>query len=184
MKSMAGTPGVIARFHEEKQLALLSAPLEVQGILYFIPPARMVRITTEPGASRLVIDGDHVVFQDAAGDEEMDLSTNPVARTFVSNFIVLFNGDLEGLRRRYEPAFHADGDRWTLTLVPRGAPLNRVIARVTLEGAGRKIDRMELLETNGDRTTTWFEDVQVDHRFAPAEIERIFSTAGAPPPAP
>jgi hypothetical protein len=172
---MAGTSGVVARFREVKEIALLSAPLEVRGTLTFVPPDRLVRVTTEPGRSRLVIDGERVSFEDEAGSEAMDLSENPVARAFVANFIVLFNGDLAGLRERYEPEFRVDGARWRLALVPRRPPLSDFVAHVRLEGEGRSLGRMELLEVDGDRTTTTFSEVEVDRRFAPEELERLFA---------
>ena len=179
MKGMAGASGVVARFREEKRLALLSEPLESRGTLYFVPPNRLSRETSEPSVTRLVIDGDRFSFRDAAGSESMDLSASPIAREYVENFIVLFNGDLAALRRRYEPTFRADARGWQLELRPRGVPLTKFIERVTLVGHARVLDRMELVEAGGDRTTTWFEDVRSDRAFSDAELARIF----ADPPA-
>lgn len=175
MAGMAQTSGVEARFLERKEIALLSEPIETRGSLVFLPPDRLVRVTTAPSASRLVIAGDSFSFRDAAGGEAMDLSANPLAREFVDNFIVLFNGDLARLRERYEPALSGDGERWTLALRPRHRPLSDLIERITLEGSGRTLRGMEMLERDGDRTTTRFEEVRVDRRFTPEEIERWFA---------
>jgi len=98
----------------------------------------------------------------------------------VSNFIVLFNGDLGALRKRYEPRFNADAHGWRLELRPRGKPLSDFIERVTLAGSGRALDRMELVEAGGDRTTTWFEEVRSDRAFSDEELARIFSEPAAP----
>jgi outer membrane lipoprotein-sorting protein len=175
MAGMAGTPGVVARFREVKELALLSAPLESRGTLYFAPPDRLARIVEQPGPSRLVIDGERLLFHDAAGGDEVDLSGHSIAREYVSNFIVLFNGDLDALQERYTPTFHADGRAWSLELRPRRRPLADFVERVTLQGEGRVLQRMELVESDGDRTTTWFEEVEIDHRFGTAESERVFA---------
>lgn len=175
MEGMAGTSGVVARFREVKEIGMLSVPLEVRGTLWFVPPDRLARVTTEPSRTRLVIDGDRFAFRDEAGGERIDLGSNPMAREFVENFIVLFNGDLEALRERYEPDFRVDGERWRLGLRPRGRPLSDVVERVTLEGRGRRLGRMELLETDGDRTTTHFLEVEIDRRFDEAERARIFA---------
>jgi outer membrane lipoprotein-sorting protein len=182
MEGMAATPGVVARFREVKELSLLSEPLESKGMLYFVPPDRLARVTTEPSRSRLVIDGDQVAFRDEAGGEVVDLSENAVAREFVANFIVLFNGDLDALRERYTPTLRMDGERWTLVLVPRQERLARVVERITLSGEGRLLDRMELLESDGDRTTTTFEATEIDRRFSAEELRRIFSVPGATGP--
>lgn len=175
MAGMAETPGVEARFLERKEIALLSEPIETRGTLVFLPPDRLARVTTEPSRSRLVIAGERFSFRDAAGGEAVDLSANPLAREFVDNFIVLFNGDLARLRERYEPELRTDGARWSLALRPRHRPLSDLIERITLEGAGRTLRGMEMLERDGDRTTTRFEDVVVDRRFTPEEIERWFA---------
>jgi outer membrane lipoprotein-sorting protein len=180
MQGMSGAPGVEARFREQKQLALLSEPLESRGTLYFVPPDRLSRETSEPSQTRLVIDGDRFFFRDAAGAQTMDLSASPIAREYVSNFIVLFNGDLEALRRRYDPAFDADANGWTLVLRPRAGRLREFIERVTLVGRGRALERMELVEAGGDRTTTWFEAVRTDRAFSPEELARIFAEPAAP----
>lgn len=184
MHGMATTAGVVAEFREVKELGLLSVPLEVRGTLYFVPPDRLARITTEPSRSRLVIDGGRFAYRDEAGGEQVDLSGNPVARTFVDNFIVLFNGDLDALRARYDPTFRAEGRHWSLVLRPRHQPLAGIVDRVTLEGEGRALTRMDMLETSGDRTTTTFDHVQVDRHFGPEELRRIFAMPGPDPEAP
>jgi len=175
MRGMAGAPGVVAHFREAKQLALLSEPLESRGTIYFVPPNRLCRETSAPSETRLVIDGDRFSFRDATGSQAVDLSASPVAREYVANFMVLFNGDLTALRRRYEPDFHVDASGWQLALRPRGKPLSEFIERVTLIGRGRALDRIELVEAGGDRTTTWFEDVHTDRAFSSDELARIFA---------
>jgi len=163
-----------------KRLALLSEPIEARGTLYFVPPGRLARVTESP-ETRLVIDGDRFSFDDGSADRALDLSSNPVAREVVANFIVLFNGDLTALRERYEPTFETGDEGWSLALVPRRSPLRDVIERVTLEGSGRALTRMELVETGGDSTTTYFEDVDTDRVFDAALRERIFGEGGAAP---
>jgi outer membrane lipoprotein-sorting protein len=177
MAGMAETPGVEARFLETKEIALLSEPILTRGTLAFVPPDRLLRTTSEPSRSRLVIAGDRFSFTDAAGGDAVDLSANPLAREFVDNFIVLFNGDLDALRRRYEPELRSgDSDSgWELALRPRHRPLSDLIERITLTGRGRALLRMEMLERDGDRTTTRFEEVKVDRRFTPEEVERLFA---------
>jgi outer membrane lipoprotein-sorting protein len=176
---MASTSGVVADFREVKRLALLSEPLESRGTLYFVPPDRLARVTTTPTATRLVIDGDRFSFDDGTGSQAMDLSGNPVAREVVENFIVLFNGDLDALRRRYEPEFATGDDGWSLVLTPRASRLRNLVARVTLEGQGRALTRMTLLEAGGDTTTTHFEDVRSDYAFDAAELARVFGESDA-----
>ncbi len=177
MQRMSSTSGVRAEFHEEKVLAVLDAPLVSEGMLYFIPPARMARITTRPGASALVIDGGRLSYTDEAGASNVDLASNRVARTLVENFVVLFSGDLAALRARYEIDFGAEGVRWHIRLVPKAAPLANFIASVELRGDGPSLEEMSVRESDGDRTVTRFQRVETDTRFTPEELTRLFPTS-------
>lgn len=174
MTGMASASGVVAEFGERKELALLTMPLESRGRLYFVPPSRLARFTTSPGFSSLVVDGEALRFREGLEADEIDISGNPMARVFVDNFIVLFNGDLERLEELYTPELSSAGESWQLALTPRGAPLDRFIAAIVLIGEGRAIARMEIREKDGDTTTTVFEEVVTDRRFAPPELERLF----------
>jgi len=133
LSHMATTHGVVAEFREIKTLKLLDAPLETRGTVYFEPPDRFARITREPAETRLVLEGDHMHFQDAAGAGDVDLSENPVARSFAENLIVLWKGDRAALEKIYSLDFHADGSHWKLVLTPRHSPLDQFLRSITLQ---------------------------------------------------
>jgi outer membrane lipoprotein-sorting protein len=180
MRGMATTSGVVAHFTESKSVSLLDAPLESSGILYFIPPDRLVRRTSSPGRTSVTIDHGRFRFEDETGGESADLSTNPIAREFVDNFIVLFNGDLEALRARYALEFRTNSSGWELELTPRHAPLTKFVARIVLRGAEHALREMEMTETDGDRTATRFRDVEVDHHFSDEELAALFPAPSPP----
>lgn len=179
LRHMATTRGVVAEFREVKVLALLDAPLETKGKLYFVPPDKLARVTTSPAATRLVLDGSRMRFEDETGTNDVDLAENPVARQFAENLIVLWRGDRTALEAIYRLDFHADGPRWTLGLAPKGAPLDRFIASLRLSGDGQTMREMELVESDGDRTQTVFEKTEVDHAFDPEEERAIFGPKAA-----
>lgn len=174
MLRMAASPGVVADFHETKSLALLQVPIESRGRIYFVPPNRLRRQMTSPGTSTLLIDGAHLQLHNEAGGEHLDLSKSPMVRHFVDHFIVLFNGDLEALRRAYEVDFEIDGHDWTLTLHPRRAPVTSIIRTVRIDGDGASMRHMVIVEPDGDHTTTTFDQVDVAHRFTAEELDELF----------
>lgn len=176
MQKISSTRGVVARFHETKRLALLSEPLESDGHLYFAPPDRLARVIERPAHSALVIVGDSLQVRDAGGVDRVDLASNPAARQFVDNFLVLFRGDLARLRELYEVGFSSRGDSWSLDLRPRARPMKYVIDRVEMHGDGAVLERMVTTEVEGDVTSTVFSDVDTDHAFTPEEIERTFGS--------
>ena len=180
MRGMSETRGVVARFRERKELALLSEPLESSGRFVFVPPDRLSRVTESPSPSKLVIDGDRVFFHDGQRGEALDLSANPVAREYVRNFTALFGGDLDELERRYVLDLEGDAaGAWQLRLVPRSPALRRVIETVVLVGSGRVLEHMELVESGGDRTLTWFESVRTDVELPDDELAALFAVPDA-----
>jgi hypothetical protein len=180
LRHMATTSGVVAEFREVKLLALLDAPLETRGTLYFVPPDKLARVTTTPAATRLVLESNRMRFEDEAGTNEIDLSENPVARQFAENLIVLWRGDRAALEALYRLDFRAEGERWQLGLAPKGSPLDRFITTIRLSGDGATLREMELVETDGDRTHTIFEKTEVDHVFGADEERAIFGPKAAP----
>jgi hypothetical protein len=179
LKRMASTSGVEAVFDERKELALLAAPLDTRGVIYFVPPDRFARFTSSPGYSALVVTGDAVHLREGPDAKEIDLSGNGVARVFVENFVALWSGDRSRLERLYVSEFRGTRDAWELRLVPRRAPLADVISAITLRGDRDAMQELLVEERDGDRTTTRLRATRSDRVFTPAELERIFG-AGVP----
>lgn len=175
LETMTTTSGLSAEFTERKELALLSAPLESRGSLYFVPPDRFARFTAQPEFTALVIDGDHVRFRESADGDEIDLSANPMTRAFVDNFVVLWSGDRERLERLYAASLQVQDERWELSLAPRDAPLDRFIEAVVLRGRGSALEQMIVRDRDGDRTVTSIRSVRLDRSFSAGELERIFA---------
>jgi hypothetical protein len=176
---MASMRGVVAEFHERKQLALLDRPLESTGTIYFAPPSRFTRVTRTPAVTRLALDGGRMRFEDATGTNAVDLAANPVARQFAENMVALWSGDRARLEKLYRLEFAAEGARWRLALVPRGAALARFVERLVLQGDGAEMRELELVEADGDRTLTTFTRSDVDHAFGADEARSIFGVEAA-----
>lgn len=181
MEGMASASGVVADYEEVKELALLREPIRSRGRLYFVPPDRMLRHTQTPAESRLVMDAGRMEYRSEGDAAPVDLSADPAARQFAENFVALFAGDLDALQERYEVDFEATSEGWTLDLTPRSTLVRRFVARVSLQGEERVLRELLLVETDGDRTTTRFERVDVDHRYSEEELHSLFgdSAAGA-----
>jgi hypothetical protein len=179
------SPGLYAKFRDEKHLAMLDAPLVSEGTIHFAPPQRLSRRTETPIASVLVIDGNKLSFGDANGAESMDLGTNPVARLFVDSFVKLLEGDRAGLEKMFRVDLAGrPGGGWKMTLVPRIAPMDKVIKEMVIfglgsgTGAGTALSEMDVRETSGDWTHTVFTAVDVNRKYTAAEIERLFRPPG------
>jgi len=175
MELLAGSGGVRARFQESRHLSILTDPIETAGVLYFAPPDRLARHTTRPGRSSVVVDAGRVSFGDETGRRAFDVNASEVARTLVSNLMVVLRGDLESLRAQYSVGFEVGDGNWTLDLEPRSRALRGIIRRIRFTGRGRELDAMETRESNQDRTITTFSDIETGLVWETPELERIFS---------
>ena len=175
MKRLASTPGIKVPFRESRHLAILSEPIEAEGVFFFAPPGDLARITLRPGRSRVVVRGDRVVLEDATGRQAFDISTHEMARGLVGNFGILLRGDLVELRRRYVLDFHGTEDSWTIAMRPRAREMRMLVERIEIEGEGTHLSRMTTFESNGDRTDLFFGKAIPLSELDPSERREIFS---------
>lgn len=177
----AASPGIVAQFHERRFLAVLGgAPLESEGTLYFQPPDRLAKLTTAPAKSSLVFDLGQMRFHDEAGSTALALADHPDARAYVETLIEVLHGDKAQLEARYRLEFHADGERWQLTLSPKEAPRERGVASIRLVGAGRALRELDVVEIDGDSTQLVFDQTDPDHLFGADESNAVFGPRGTP----
>ena len=174
MDRMASRPGMRVAFRESRHLAVLSDPINSEGLLFFSPPGNLARYTLRPARSSVIVRGDRVFLEDATGSESFDLASSEVARGLGGNFRVLLRGDLAELRRRYVLDFRGSGDSWTLELRPRSRTLQRIIERIEVKGRGTELTRMVTFEVNGDRTVLVFENATPLSEIERADRNRIF----------
>lgn len=177
LQAFAQSPGLSARFIEKKQLALLAAPLESAGMLYFSPVAGLARQVERPERSILVVDSKQVRMFDGTRWEIIDLAGKPVVRMFVESFLRILQGDLPALRLMYAIELQREAStphKWTLVLRPRLDPMNKLIDRLELRGERLILAQLKIVEVGGDETQTQFSEVQPTRVFSDAERTRFF----------
>lgn len=167
-------PGLQANFHETKKLLLLKAPLTSEGTIHFAPPGKLARHTTGPAESTLVVDAHEVRFFDGESSQSIPLEGNPVVRLFVDAFLKVLEGDKAALEKIFTIELKPSAAGWTMVLLPRIKPMNEVLDRLILEGDGAVLSRLTVREKSGDETVTTFSQVDIQHRYTPEEIRRIF----------
>ena len=186
-------PGLFARYHEEKHIALLAAPLVGEGTVHYAPPRRIARHALTPAASSVVFDGSVLRFGDATGEQRIDVGANPVVRAFIEVFLDVLAGDRAELERTFVVAYRASdglvggrsaadtahaGARWDLSLVPRAPALLAILREVRIAGRGTVVSEMHILEASGDEGVTTFSDVDTAHRYSAAEAAHVFRVSG------
>jgi outer membrane lipoprotein-sorting protein len=168
-----------ASFQEEKHMALLAVPLRSQGVLHYAKPRLLLRRTESPQRSSLVLNGDRLSFGDASHQESLELSAQPAVRVLVDTFVSVLAGDGSALARLAELAVEAlPGGGFRIQVTPKDPGVLKIVRRMSFEGKGARLTRMELLDANGDRTLTTFSELQLGGALSEADKARIFRVGG------
>lgn len=151
MQMLARVQESHATFIEIKVMANLTRPLQSSGRLSYHRPSHLEKITLEPQAEELVVDGNRLML--AEGNEAprtIDLNGEPVIRALVDAIRGTLSGDLTALRRSYRVNMEGDPTAWRLTLTPMDPGVAQLIVSTTIEGAGTSLRTVQTALTNGD----------------------------------
>ncbi|WP_434570120.1 outer membrane lipoprotein carrier protein LolA [Pseudomonas sp. Z3-8] len=160
-------PEVIhGQFIQEKHLRALPQPLiskgrfvlaKNHGLLWLLqtPLQQDYRITAKGIARR---DGNawQMLPNKSAGAEQNRL------------FLAVLQGDSSGLQRDFELSLSGQPQQWKLTLTPRSVLLKQVFKQINIDG-GELVQRIELLETQGDSTVLRMQDATGAQPLSEAE---------------
>ncbi len=176
LKALKQLQGFQAHFIEEKHLALLKAPLKSSGELFYLKPGRLARKVEEPESSLVRVNDSVVTIVDQEGKRRIDLRSRPGVAAFVESFSHVLDGNHNALNQYYLLSYQREGsgNRWSLTLRPRKAPLNQLIKTIEIAGKGLSVSRLTVLEANGDRTITHLSEVNAQRSFSDREKKQIF----------
>lgn len=178
MDSLRKMRGFEARFIESKTLALLKAPLESRGRLYYLSPGRLVRKVSTPEPMTISVFRGVVTIEDEQGTRKMDLSSRPGVAAFVESFAHFLDGNLPELEAHFHLRYEVtQQQKWSLQLSPKKAPLNQVVRSITMTGQGQSVVRLSVVETNGDRTETKLTESNTRRVFSAEEKKKIFGVS-------
>jgi outer membrane lipoprotein-sorting protein len=154
MQRMAEVPESRARFVETRHIALLSQPLELKGTLTYERPNRLSKHVQSPFDELMSVDGDALTLVNRTRGEQrfVSLSERPEAGALVAGLRATLAGDLKQLELHYRIELSGTQAAWSLLLRPRDAKVKGYLETVTLAGADARVQRIEVLETGGDRS--------------------------------
>jgi len=172
----AKMPGLLARFSEEKQIALLAVPLRAGGTLHFARGRGLVRHTIEPAKQSVLVTDKELVFWDGKATRRVSLASSVTVETFARAFSLILAADRPALEKSFTLSFHPEGQSggWSLKLAPKGAELKGVISSIEIEGRGLVLSILKVREANGDVSTTRFFDVDTAKHYSDEDANRLF----------
>ena len=139
-------------FVEKKFISMLERPVESSGELLYDAPDKLEKRTLKPKPESLVLEGGQVAAQRGRRHYVLDLRQYPQVVPFIESIRATLAGDRPALERVFHLSFAGSYDSWSLTLVPLDAKLSGTIRQIAIEGTQDAIHRVEILETDGDRS--------------------------------
>lgn len=154
MAALASVPAAEATFTEERHLQVLTMVMRLEGTLSYTAPARLEKHVILPEEERLLIDGDRVSIETPKDGNRrtMRVDDYPALSAFVAALRATMAGDQAGLQKYYRTALDGSEAQWRLSLTPLDDQVRQAISGVLIGGAANRVTRIEIQETNGDRS--------------------------------
>lgn len=173
---LAKVSGVAGKFKDEKQIALLKAPLRSEGTIHFLRGRGLARHTLSPQKQSLLVTERSIVFWNGKKTETIGLGSASSLKSFAEAFSLMLAGDRRGLEKNFAIAIEGDAKKaWTLKLTPKDDSLKKLVTSIEVRGDGRSIGSLVVRESSGDVSTSTFTDVDLDHHYDDKEAASVFS---------
>ncbi|WP_024695475.1 outer membrane lipoprotein carrier protein LolA [Pseudomonas syringae] len=147
-------PAVVqGRFIQEKHLRALPQPLLSKGRFVLAKDAGLLWLLETPLKQDYRINATGIARRETVGGTSV---WKPVPNKNAGAeqnrlFLAVLQGDSSGLQRDFELKLQGEANAWHLTLMPRSLLLQQVFKQINIDG-GELVQRIELLETQGDST--------------------------------
>lgn len=149
-----------ARFTEERFVGGLDGPLRASGTLSFTAPDRFARVTTEPRAESMAVDGNQMVLKRGGRTRQMALDALPEVTALIEAVRGTLTGNAVTLERHFRITVDGGPAQWTLLLVPRDERLATQVRELKITGMRGDLRVVELWLAGGDRSVMVIDPLQ------------------------
>ena len=159
-QSMADVTSLTTEFIQEKTLSLLDQKVVLRGTIYIQKPDLLAWHVTKPIRYSMVVRDDSIRQWDEDTDsvQKISLDRNPAFRAAMTQMRMWFTGAYTSMTEEYDVSL-VDTTPTRLRFVPKADSfLHNLIASVavTFREDETYLQRIEIFEENGDRTTLEF----------------------------
>lgn len=156
-------------FTQERHLRSLAKPMNTQGIFAIKPKSGLYWQIDKPLSLRLRVNRQGIAQWDSKKQRWQNSPQGGQAAQ-VKLFMAVLGGDIGALEQQFTPKLSGSAQKWQLDLQPKTAVMKQVFQSIRING-GRHVERVELLETQGDKTVMQFSGQRTDQAL-PAAAEQ------------
>ncbi len=166
-EQLRATPIVRGKFVQQKFLRSLPQPLTSRGEFTLAAGKGLLWLLRTPIKQDLRINANGISRRDESGAWTA-LPQHTGAGRENQLFLSVLAGDTRGLEQNFDLALTGEADAWQLVLTPRSALLRQIFDNIQING-GALVDRIELRETQGDRSVLQMTDAVAAQALTPEE---------------
>ena len=163
---------VTADFTEKRFFSFKMTPTILQGEVRVSAEHGLSLHYIQPGEQTVIIDTSGVLLRSAKGDGVPP--AEPGGGAANDALLHALRLDLGPLAKTFDLYGSWTGAVWTLALVPRAADLRRTLGRITVEGEGAAVRRIELRRSATQRVEISVRPPRPAGQFTAEEIRRYF----------
>lgn len=156
-KILAAPKVVEAKFEQTRVLKNVKKPLKSSGVMLMVRDAGLVWDQQEPFKMAMLLNNERMVQKIGKSIHEVTKEGNPQFFEFSSDLRALMFADRKALEENFKVEFKDDKTSWTLNLEPKLAPLNKIFAKIVVNG-DEVVNKVELFDKQQDATTIIFSD--------------------------
>jgi outer membrane lipoprotein-sorting protein len=171
-KQLRAAPVVRGHFVQQKFLRSLPQPLTSRGDFTLAAGKGLLWLLRTPIAQNLRIDASGISRRDETGKWQA-LPQRAGAGRENQLFLSVLAGDTTGLQENFDVELSGEPNAWQLALTPKSALLRQIFDIIRIDGS-TLVDRIELRETQGDRSVLQMTDAVAGQALTDEE-QRAFA---------
>lgn len=160
MQALGQFKGGHARFSEKKYIAILDAPLNSSGELFYRAPDYLEKRTLLPKPQLMQLDKDQLYIEQGQRKYRLNLYDRPEAVVFADSIRGTLAGNRLLLEKNFSLRLSGSADRWSLELTPIGPRLTALVTRIIVSGSAGQLNSIEYLQADGDRAVMQIEPIE------------------------
>ncbi|ARP88707.1 hypothetical protein CAL13_13225 [Bordetella genomosp. 9] len=160
---LRAAPVVRGQFVQQKYLRSLPQPLTSTGLFTLSAGDGLLRGLRAPLHQDLLLTPAGVFRRDDGGKWQA-LPQAVGASRETRMFLTVLTGDTQALQDNFDIALSGTAGDWQLVLTPKSALLKQIFTDIRIAG-GKLVQRIELRETQGDRTVMEMKNARADTKL-------------------
>jgi hypothetical protein len=156
-------PVVRGQFVQQKFLRSLAQPLTSTGLFTLSTTNGLLWELRAPLHQDLLLTPNAMFRRDDGG--KWQALPQPIGSARETRmFLTVLGGDTQALRDNFDIALSGNAGDWQLVMTPRSALLKQIFTDIRISG-GKLVQRIELRETQGDRTVMEMKNTRADTKL-------------------